>query len=90
MLLSYFANIRTTQFDHSSPVHPVSESNGVSLSVTDGQMKKDEQAEILVSYIGFLVRMTINVYSAPWAKTMMLVCNDKHHFWGYWGAGSTS
>ena len=66
MLLSCFANIRTTQ------------------------MKKDEHAEILVSYIGFLVRMTINVYLAPWAKTMMLVCNDKHPYWGYWGAGPPS
>ena len=90
MLLSYFANIRTTKFAHSSPVHPVSESIGGSLSFTDGQMKKDKLAEILVSYIGFLVRITINVYSSPWAKTMMLVCNDKHHYWGYWGAGPTS
>ena len=36
MLLSLFSNIRRTQFDQSSPVHPVSESRGDSLSVTYG------------------------------------------------------
>ena len=34
MLLSQFSNIRRTQFDQSSPVHPVSESSGGTLSVT--------------------------------------------------------
>ena len=36
MLSSYFSNIRTMRLDHSSPVHPVSESRGGSMSVTKG------------------------------------------------------
>ena len=34
MLSSHFSNIRRTQFDQSSPVQPVSESRGGTLSVT--------------------------------------------------------
>ena len=36
MLSSWFSNIRNTRFDQSSPVKPISESRGGSLSVTDG------------------------------------------------------
>ena len=40
--------MRRLVFDQSSPVHPVSESRGGTLSVT-----KDERTEILVSNFGF-------------------------------------
>ena len=45
-----FSNIRRTGLDQSSPVHPVLESRGGIMSVTDGE----GQIEILVSNIGFI------------------------------------
>ena len=42
-----FSNIRRTGFDQSSPVHPVFESRGGSLSMTGG--RTDGRTEILVS-----------------------------------------
>jgi hypothetical protein len=48
-LSTYFSNIRRTGFDQSSPVHPVTESRGGTLSVTHGG-----RTEILVSNIGLL------------------------------------
>ena len=45
MLSILFSNIRRTRFDQSSPVHPVSESMGGTLSVTDEVWR----TEILVS-----------------------------------------
>ena len=47
MLFPYFCQLRRLVFDQSSPLHPVSESRGGTLSVTDGA-----QTEILVSNIG--------------------------------------
>ena len=41
MLSSQFSNIRRTQFDQSSPVHPVSESRGGPLSVTEEDGRTD-------------------------------------------------
>ena len=37
VLSNYFCQLRRLVFNHSSPVHPVSESRGGSLSVTDGE-----------------------------------------------------
>ena len=48
MLSSQFSNIRRMGFDQSSPVQPVSESRGGSLSATDGRTK-----EILLSNLGY-------------------------------------
>ena len=56
MLSSQFSNIRRTGFDQSSPVQPVSESRGGTLSVTDGGGRRTNEGrtkEILVSNIGF-------------------------------------
>ena len=39
MPFSYFSNIRRTQFDQSSPVHPFSESRGGTMSVTKDKRK---------------------------------------------------
>ena len=56
----YFFNIKTTQFDQSSPVHPVSESKGVdNISLTD----KGRTMEILVSNIEFFTLHTAHSYS---------------------------
>ena len=45
MLSSYFSNIRRTRFDQSSPVHPVSESRGGTLRVTEEQEQQEQQQE---------------------------------------------
>ena len=54
MLSSQFSNIRRTGLDQSSPVHPVSDFRGGSLSVTE----KDGRTEILVSNIGYRTHST--------------------------------
>ena len=49
MLSSQFSNIRRTGFDESSPVQPISEYRGGTLSVTDD----GRRTEILVSNFGY-------------------------------------
>ena len=39
MLFSYFSNIRNLVFDQNSPVQPISESKGGTVSVPNGQRK---------------------------------------------------
>ena len=55
MLFSWFWQLRRLVFNQSSPVHPVSESRGGPLSVTDG--RTDGPTGILVSNIGLLVSL---------------------------------
>ena len=52
--------------DHSSPVHPVSESRGGRMSVTDGgDGNWKEETEILVSNIGLTVLFKVIKVSYP-------------------------
>ena len=50
MLSFFFSNIRSTQFDQSSPVKPISDFRGITLSVT----KVGQRTEILESNIGYM------------------------------------
>ena len=45
--------MRRTRFDQSSPVQPVSESRGGTLSVTEEEKDEGRRTEILVSNFGF-------------------------------------
>ena len=67
MLFSYFCHLRRLVFDQSSQVHPVSESRGGNLSVTDGEGSGEVWKSlclildtVTISYTGTLVKVTFS------------------------------
>ena len=52
MISSKFCHLRRLVFDQSSPVHPVLESRGGTVSVTEDGRRRRRSTEILVSNIG--------------------------------------
>ena len=88
MLPSEFSNIRRTQFDHSSPVQPVSESWGGGCPKRDGEGQTNKQTkEILVSNFGFvgpfiIISQNINLIQLPntaslWGEKTMFRLSKK-------------
>ena len=64
MLLSQFCQLLRLVFNHSSPVHPVSELEGVGVGVARASQAKDEQrTDILLFNIGNKLCIQHEAYS---------------------------